>query len=946
MYYLENQHILSENREKPRAHYIPYDTLEKALAGDRSQSQYYKLLNGEWDFKYFESWHLAPEEITDFDKIQVPSNWQMVGYGKPEYTNINYPHPVDPPFVPDENPMGVYAREFTVDRIWAERDVYIVFEGVSSCLYLYVNGEYVGFSQGSHLPAEFNITKYVKEGENRLMVKVFRWCDGSYLEDQDFFRLSGIFRDVYLLSREQNCVWDIEVKADTKAITCSHDCEIYFEGERVLDFSNPKLWTAETPNLYTVVVKTDSEFIPIKVGMREISVSDKGELLINGVSVKLKGVNHHDTHPVTGYYLTDEFMREELLLMKKLNINTIRTSHYPPAPEFLNLCDELGFYVVDETDIETHGFATFLADSEAGYSGDYWLCRNPEWREAFLDRIIRMVERDKNHPCVIMWSLGNESAYGENHDAMSKWAKNRDKTRLIHCEDASRINRESKVADVYSRMYSGISEWEGYGKDTNDMRPHFLCEYSHAMGNGPGDVCDYWEVIYKYPKLIGGCIWEWADHAVLIDGVYYYGGDFGELTHDNNFCCDGMVSPAREVKAGALEIKTAYQGMKTELNGKTLSITNRYDFTNLKKYTLLWEVCVDGEVKQKGTIVPDIPPHETREYTLDIKDAEACKWGGYLNLSLVDGTGYEVAAGQHELPAAVEKMTLPAADSLRFEEKGEKIYIYGDGFTYVFNKYKGNFESLVRSKKERLKDIPRLSVWRAPTDNDRNVSYKWAKCDSPYNGQSENLDKVFSKVYSCVLEGDTIFVKGSLAGVARAPFFRYEVRYTFFGDGTVKCSLSGNVREMFAYLPRLGFEYTLAKEDSAFTYFGMGPTECYADMCRHGKIGLYESTAENEYVPYIYPQEHGNHNKAKFLSFKNSGLTFFTDGEFEFNVSEYTSKELAEAKHTNELTKNGFTNVRIDYKVSGIGSNSSGPALMEKYQLCETEIKFEYYFKA
>ena len=451
----ENLKKISENREKQRSYYIPYQSLEAALEGDKTKSDFYKLLNGEWQFKYFERDIDAKLENDEWDTIKVPSNWQMHGYEAPYYTNVNYPYPVDPPYVPDDNPCGVYSFDFEIEKGWTERETYIVFEGVCSCIYLYINDKYVGFSQGSHLQAEFDITKYIKEGKNNLRAKVLKWCLGSYLEDQDFFRLNGIFRDVYLLSREKGHIKDIDVSADTKNIYVSCDnYEIYDQNGNKTDLSNPVLWNAEKPYLYTVVVMGKTEFIPIKAGMREVSVSADGELLINGVSVKLKGVNHHDTHPTDGYCETEEFIKDELLKMKQLNINCIRTSHYPPTPEFLNMCDEIGFYVIDETDIETHGFAS----RHSGYQydqNDQWICRQPKWEEAFVERIERMVERDKNHACVIMWSMGNESNIGRNHDAMIAWCKNRDNSRLVHFESAS-ITGDTADVDVRSSMYTDV----------------------------------------------------------------------------------------------------------------------------------------------------------------------------------------------------------------------------------------------------------------------------------------------------------------------------------------------------------------------------------------------------------------------------------------------------------------------------------------------------------
>jgi len=575
----------SENRENQRSYYIPYDSLEKALKGDKSESKFYKLLNGEWNFKYFKRDIDVPDEITSWDIINVPSCWQHTGYEKPWYTNQNYPHAVDSPYVPDDNPCGVYKKEFEVDDDWSKRKTYIVFEGVSSCVFVYINGEYVGYSQCSHMQAEFNITPYVKKGKNILTAKVLKWCVGSYLEDQDFFRCNGIFRDVYLLSREENHITDVHIKADTKTINVdAENYEIYDGFNKIENLENPILWNAEKPHLYTVVVKGETEYIPFYVGMREVSVSEDGELLINGVSVILKGVNHHDTYLNQGWMMTDEQILTDLKLMKELNINTIRTSHYPPTPEFLNLCDKMGFYVIDEADIETHGYYRRVAGG-SGFDSDnpIWPCTNPDFRDMFVERMTRMVERDKNHPAVIMWSTGNESGYGPNQEAMVAWAKTRDTSRLFHCEDASRKGHDENF-DVYSRMYYQSELVEEYGKTSENKKPLFLCEFSHSMGNSPGDVHDYVELFKEYKNLCGGCIWEWADHNYYENGALRYGGDSGEPIHDGNFCCDGMVFSDRSLKAGSYEIKYSYQYFDSMLDGKKLTIINWHDFTNLNEY--------------------------------------------------------------------------------------------------------------------------------------------------------------------------------------------------------------------------------------------------------------------------------------------------------------------------------------------------------------------------
>lgn len=726
------------------------------------------------------------------------------------------------------------------------------------------------------------------------------------------------------------------------------DYEIYDGLEKVESLDKPILWNAEKPHLYTVVVKGETEFIPIKTGMREVIISDKYELLINGVPVVLKGVNHHDTHPVRGHYMTDDDLRLDLLKMKELNINAVRTSHYPPTPEFLNMCDEMGFYVIDETDIETHGFATRHAANGLvlDVENPEWICVQEEWKEAFVERMIRMVERDKNHPCVIMWSTGNESGHGPNHKAMIEWTRNRDSSRLIHCEDASRKG-ESEAADVYSRMYLSIDSIEEYALDDSKKQPLFLCEYSHAMGNGPGDVHDYVEKFYQYPKLIGGCIWEWADHTVIVDGVQKYGGDFGEETHAQNFCCDGLVFADRSFKAGSLNAKYAYQYFASKLTDGKLWIKNLYDFTNLNEYKLILTLMADGKEIDAREYCLDLAPHESIMLDLPFQAPAECELGSYYNISLRDRKGHEVGMMQHKASSTIKPVGL-SAPLMNFTEDQERIYVNGKGFSYVFNKHYGCLESIVKNGKEQLAKPMKLTVWRAPTDNDKNVKLKWGMFKTTgtvENRKSENFNRLHQKVYACEIRNNEIIVKGSLAGVSRMPFFRFICTFSFYRDGEVKISLAGRQKEETdTYLPRLGFELKLPVNNDGFAYFGMGEAENYCDMCHHAKVGLYRSDADSQYVNYVVPQEHGNHTKTRLLKM-DSGLTVFTDDEFEFNVSSYDSQNLTEGMHTDEISKNGLTNVRIDYKVSGIGSHSCGPELMEKYRLDEKEIRFSFIMK-
>ena len=930
---------LSENREKQRAYYIPYETLEKALRGNKNESQYYKLLNGKWKFAYFDRDIDVPECITRWDMIDVPSNWQLYGYDSPVYTDSNYPFVVDAPYVADDNPCGVYTRDFFIDQSWNKRKTYIVFEGVGAFMYLFVNDQYVGYTQGSHLQSEFDISKYLKLGKNTVTAKVLKWCVGSYIEDQDFFRLSGIFRDVYLLSREENHIKDVYIKSNCREI--SVDCpnyKVYDEEGEEADLSNPILWNAEKPYLYTVVIQGETEFIPIKVGMREIGISNKSELLINGVPVKLKGVNHHDTHNQKGYVTSEDFLRDELIKMKSLNINTIRMSHYPPTPEFLNMCDEMGFYVIDETDLETHGYLRRIPGNNEIDKG--WPCYLPEWKDAYVERMIRMVERDKNHPCIIMWSVGNESGHGPNQDAMDEWCKMRDPSRLIHDEPAHFYDG-NPGADVFSMMYPSYQTVEEYAQNSDKKWPFFMCEYSHAMGNGPGDVADYMELVYKYDKLIGGCIWEWADHSILVDGILKYGGDFSEDIHSENCCCDGLVFSDRSFKAGTLNAKYAYQNFATEFQDHVLKIANRFDFTNLNEYYFEIKVVKDGTTLSCEKVVLDIEPHQTKQITINYPIVK-CYYGCFLQVSMKNYNNDEVGFVQYELECERE-MVSEGEPLYPTSKDNERLYFEGNNFSYVFNKHYGMLESIYKNGEEQISDFVRLTTWRAPTDNDRNVKSKWGLIDKQiFSG--ENMNCLHTKIYSCVVEGHRVIVKGSLAGISRSPFLRFTAEYSFYKDGMIKVELDAEREMRGIYLPRLGFEFCVNRKNAEFRYFGMGDKECYQDMQAHAKMGLYESNSDNEYVAYVVPQEHGNHTDTRMLEIEN-GLTFFTDSSFEFNVSSYTSKALTQAMHTDELYKNDKTNVRIDYKVSGIGSNSCGPVLKEKYQLNERNIKFTFYMK-
>ena len=935
----ENPLKTSENRLAPRSYYIPEGISQ------------YQLLNGQWQFSYYHRDIDVPQTIDNWDTIPVPGCWQLHGYDSPNYSNVAYPYPVDMPYVPDDNPCGVYQREFALEKKWGK--VYFVFEGVASCAFLYINGQYVGFTQGSHLQAEFDITDFVNEGSNTVRVKVLKWCCGSYLEDQDCFRYSGIFRDVYILQRPEGHITDVQIIPNEKNITVELSgsaqlqiaageeifCHTQITDRFVFTPDKPILWNAEKPFLYSVKLSRNGEDICLKTGMRSISVSSQQELLINGVSVKLHGINHHDTSKYRGWCQTDEELRQDLLLMKKLNINCVRTSHYPPTPKFMQLCDEIGFYTILETDIESHGFTRRFAGGPIGpHDHDMrsmeWPATHPDWLSEHIERMQRALEYHKNFVSIIMWSTGNESGHGTNHIHMIRYLRQRDNTRLVHCEDASRRG-ESRNADVCSRMYLSLGTMEQMGQDYNIDQPVFLCEYSHAMGNGPGDVYYYNEIFDRYPKLIGGCIWEWADHVVVENGVQKYGGDFpGELTNDGNFCCDGLVFADRTLKAGSLEAKAAYQPIRTKFANGVLSVYNRLDFTDLNEYSFRMRIECDGKVQQEKTVILDAAPHTWVDVKVDYAPAQ-CELGAYLTCYLTKD-GYDYALAQHPLPYIAKEAELCATPAKLWED-GLDIIAQGENFRYTFSKHYGSFTSMVINGKEQLSGKMQLSVFRAPLDNERKVRQYWTQ-DTLMGG--ENWNHTFSKCYDVTLCGNVITANCSLSGVSRTPALRYTLKATIFADGSVEMALEGHIRDRVFWLPRLGFEMELPKDHNRFSYYGRGPIENYCDMCHWAPVGQYESSAEESYVNYVLPQDHGNHSAVRKLTIGE--LTFIGDKEFEFCVSQYSTDNLFNAKHTDELISDGKVHLRIDYKNSGTGSGSCGTTLEPQFRLEEKDIFFRF----
>lgn len=981
--------IVSQGREPQRAYYIPHSKRESALLFDKTKSDRYTLLNGEWNFAYLPTPLDVPDDVAEitFDrKIPVPSCWECYGYGQIQYTNINYPFQYDPPYTLSENPVGVYSRSFSVDK--AEK-LYLLFEGVSSYFELYVNDTYVGLSRASHLQAEFDITKYVREGENKLTVCVYTYNAESYLEDQDFFRFHGIFRDVYLLSRPENHIRDIYIKAEIgKGITveptfCGEEKEYSIEifdaeGNVANDFENPVLWSAEKPYLYTVLIECNGEYIAKRTGFRTIATSEKGELLINGVSVKLKGVNRHDSHPDFGYCTSYEDMKRDIVLMKQHNINCVRTSHYPNHPDFAELCDEIGLYVMDECDQETHGVEHAYGLCSLASIDE--MASNPDWLPSYMDRMMRMVERDKNSPSIFSWSLGNEGQFGTNHVEMANWTKKRDNTRLIHYERTAFPNKEygaeqmdiHPCVDVISRMYTNLECVEIQGQMTKDKRPYFLAEYCHAMGLGPGELTDYWDLFYKYPRLIGGCIWEWCDHAVSVklpNGKkgYIYGGDSGEFPHDKNFCCDGLVFPDRTPSTGLLEYKKVIEPVKItckDAEKGIFEIENRYDFTNLSELDFEFKIYADKTVVSSESFEVELAPHEKKTVTIKYDIPENVKEHARIDISVNEKNdtlwcerGHNVAWGSFTLPAEV-KAEKTAEIGYELSESKRYITVSSSEKSYTVDKATGMISSVKAEGRELLKRGCDLVIWRAMLDNDSYVKPIWV---------GEHMHKTFFKPHSVSWEknndGFVVSAEGVLGANSRLPVFDVSISYIFDGRGLTfrTHALKNDIKAMnrsskeeaetdihlktdIDQIPRFGFRIPLVSEFENLEYFGRGDRECYADYKEHSRVGIWNSTVSEEFEPYIYPQDCGNHTDVKRLTLSGGGDSINVSGEktFEFSALHYGIEQLDEAMHNFELSPLDSTELLVCYKNRGVGSGSCGPALSEKYQVRDKVIDFEF----
>ena len=999
--YYENLSVLHENTMPARAYYIPASKRMDNLVEHREESDRMQLLNGTWKFQYFNSIYDIQDsffeknyDTENFDEIQVPSVWQMAGYDTHQYTNIRYPFPFDPPYVPQDIPCGAYVHNFEYSRDEKAPKAFLNFEGVDSCFYVWINGSYIGYSQVSHMTSEFDVTDVLQDGTNTVAVLVMKWCDGSYLEDQDKFRMSGIFRDVYILKRPKQAISDYHIKTRIEDMLAKVEIEMKFysplnvkisiedrngavvalgsiaeEGTAVLEIASPELWNTENPYLYKLILETENEVIVDHIALRKIEIKDQ-VIYLNGQKIKFRGVNRHDSDPVTGFTISLEQLTTDLTLMKQHNFNAIRSSHYPNAPFFYEMCDKYGFMVIDEADIEAHGPFMIYRKEDTDYNRfKRWnekIADDPVWEEAIVDRVKLMVERDKNRFCIVMWSMGNESAYGCNFEKALEWTKNFDPDRITQYESARYRNYDETYdysnLDVYSRMYPALSEIQEY-LDKDGSKPFLLVEYCHSMGNGPGDFEDYFQMIQDNDKMCGGFVWEWCDHAIAHGTaengktIYAYGGDHGEEIHDGNFCMDGLVYPDRTVHTGLLEYKNVYRPARVISYNKEsgeLVLHNYMDFDDLKDYVKIsYELTQDGLVISKGKL-PEVSaaPHSEGKINLKINVPESGKC--YLKfiyhlkkeLPLLDEDhilGFdEIEVSQKDAKCQlVEKwVEKTVTDSeLQVSEDDIQIHIKGREFAYTIDRRTALFTEMKFAGREYLNHPMELNIWRAPTDNDMYIKSEWKKA---------HYDKAYTRAYTTEVvqgkHGVKITSHASVVAETVQKILDVTITWKIEAAGKIDADIAVTKDDEFPDLPRFGVRMFLDKKLSAARYFGMGPQESYCDKHQAASHGLYHANVDDLHEDYIRPQENGSHYDCEYVELNNSryGIVVSAENAFSFNASYYTQEELEEKTHNYELTESDSVVFCVDYALNGIGSNSCGPVVLEQYRFDDVLFRFQF----
>ena len=999
--YYENLSVLHENTMPARAYYIPASRRMDNLVEHREESDRMQLLNGTWKFQYFNSIYDIQDsffeknyDTENFDEIQVPSVWQMAGYDTHQYTNIRYPFPFDPPYVPQDIPCGAYVHNFEYSRDEKASKAFLNFEGVDSCFYVWINGSYIGYSQVSHMTSEFDVTDVLQDGTNTVAVLVMKWCDGSYLEDQDKFRMSGIFRDVYILKRPKQAISDYHIKTRIEDMLAKVEIEMKFysplnvkisiedrngavvalgsiaeEGTAVLEIASPELWNTENPYLYKLILETENEVIVDHIALRKIEIKDQ-VIYLNGQKIKFRGVNRHDSDPVTGFTISPEQITTDLTLMKQHNFNAIRSSHYPNAPFFYEMCDKYGFMVIDEADIEAHGPFMIYRKEDTDYNRfkrwNEMIADDPAWEEAIVDRVKLMVERDKNRFCIVMWSMGNESAYGCNFEKALEWTKNFDPDRITQYESARYRNYDETYdysnLDVYSRMYPALSEIQEY-LDKDGSKPFLLVEYCHSMGNGPGDFEDYFQMIQDNDKMCGGFVWEWCDHAIAHGTaengktIYAYGGDHGEEIHDGNFCMDGLVYPDRTVHTGLLEYKNVYRPARVISYNKEsgeLVLHNYMDFDDLKDYVKIsYELTQDGLVISKGKLPEvSVAPHSEGKINLKINVPESGKC--YLKfiyhlkkeLPLLDEDhilGFdeiEVSKDGAKCKLAEKWLQKTAVDSeLQVNENDTQIHIKGREFAYTIDKRTALFTEMKFAGREYLNHPMELNIWRAPTDNDMYIKSEWKKA---------HYDKAYTRAYTTEVvqgkHGVKITSHASVVAETVQKILDVTITWKIEAAGKIDADIAVTKDDEFPDLPRFGVRMFLDKKLSAVRYFGMGPQESYCDKHQAASHGLYRADVGDLHEDYIRPQENGSHYDCEYVELNNSryGIVASAEKAFSFNASYYTQEELEKKTHNYELIESDSVVFCVDYALNGIGSNSCGPVVLDQYRFDDVLFRFQF----
>jgi beta-galactosidase len=1000
----ERPEVVGINKEPGHCTLVPYGHLRRALKLDRTDSRYYMSLNGDWKFNWAEKPADRPAEfykpafdVTKWADIPVPANWQMHGYGRPIYLNMRYPFKVDPPFIPHEyNPVGSYRRQFKILNRWKDRQVFLHFDGVKSAFYVWVNGRKVGYSQGSMTPAEFNITEYLKPGDNTLAVEVYRWSDGSYLEDQDMWRLSGIYRNVYLFAAPPVHIRDFAVRTDlddnyadatlmirpkianyadkdlkgwtVEAQLYDHDSapvlgealsrtassivgERYPQRDNVkfalleAKIENPRKWSDEDPYLYIFALTlkdAEGEVVEVescRVGFREVEIKN-GELLVNGESVKLFGVNRHEHDPDHGRAVPVSRMIQDIKILKTHNINAVRTSHYPDDPTWYDLCDEYGIYLIDEANLETHGVGGLFSNI-------------PAWNTAFVERAIRMVERDKNHPSVIMWSLGNESGCGPNHAAMAAWMHDYDPTRPVHYEGAVGRPVDPYYVDMQSRMYARIPQIIRMATRTDDDRPMVLCEYAHAMGNSVGNLKEYWDAIRSHKRLIGAFIWDWADQGLRKkspDGKEFwaYGGDYGDNPNDGNFCCNGLVMPDRKPNPSLYEVKKVYQRIHVKLadapkdisrvpvirydrvKSRKFTVYNEYDFLNLSFATAMWELSADGKVVEQGTLPKlSVAPGETVTVTVPFEEPTLTPGAEYwlkVSFLLAEDTawakrGHVLAWDQFRIPFHTPRAQRVFSLAPALNETAEKITVAGQGFELEFSKQSGALESYVYNGTQLVAAPLVPNFWRVPIDNDNGNGMPrrlgvWREAGPNRTVKSVKAEEVgLQSVITS--EADIKVGKDSTCKTV----------YTVHGNGEVAVEMTVTPRgNNLPKLPRFGMQMAVPGRFDKLTWLGRGPHETYWDRKTGAAIGLYSGSVAENIHTYARPQENGNKTDVRWMALTDDdGVGLIAVGMPTIDISAwpYTMDDLEKAAHIHDLPGRDTITVNLDYRQMGVGGDDS-----------------------